>query len=118
MIIGANETPFNEAEIALFDSQYMGLMGQLAAFATEKKRLEELEKKVKGQLEAIMDEHDIKSIDNRFLTITRVAAGADSVTVDLKAFEAREPEEYAALLKDYPKTVKGKAGYVRFTVKK
>ena len=41
----------------------------------------------------------------------------DKLTVDLEAFANHEPEEYADLVKDYPKTIKGKAGYVRFDVK-
>ena len=51
------------------------------------------------------------------MKITRVAAGADSVAIDLKAFEEKEPEAFKDILKDYPKKVKAKAGYIRFNVK-
>ena len=117
MIKDMNDKNFTAKEIALFDEQYLTVFQQLAALTLEKKKLEAQEKKVKEQIQSAMDQFGIKSIDNDYIKITRVEQGKDSVTVDLEAFAAAEPEEYAGLLKDYPKTVKGKAGYVRFNVK-
>lgn len=117
MIKDMNGKDFAANEVALFNSQYLAVFGQLAAMTTMKKTLEAQEKAVKAQIQAAMDKFGIKSIDNEFIKITRIAAGADKQTVDLDAFKEAEPEEYADLLKDYPKTVKGKAGYVRFDVK-
>lgn len=108
---------FTEQEVQLFEEKYLAVMECLADITIQKKRLEEREKTFKKQLEEVMDAYGIKSIDNQFLKITRVAAGKDSVTVDLKAFQEAEPNNYKDLLADYPKPVKGKVGYVRFAVK-
>lgn len=117
MIKDLNDKDFEKNEVTLFENQYMTVFKQLKALTTAKKKLEADEKKAKEQIKRAMDEFGIKSIDNDIIKITRVAAGKDSVTVDLEAFKVAEPEEYADLLADYPKTVKGKAGYVTFKVK-
>ncbi len=104
-------------EVAALKKQYLPVMRNLADLTKKKKELDEQEKKVKENLKSAMDKYGIKSIDNDFLLITRVDSGKDKLTVDLDAFKANEPEEYEDLLKDYPKTIKGKAGYVTFKVK-
>lgn len=117
MIKDMNDKEFEPKEIALFESQYMTAFEKLAAAVKAKKQLEKDEKNLKEQLQKAMDEFGIKSIDNKFVKITRVAGSADKVTVDLEAFAKAEPKNYGELLEDYPKTVKGKAGYVKFDVK-
>lgn len=111
------DKPFTTKEIEAFEDQYMTAFRQLADIITAKKKWEDEEKKAKATIQKIMDKYDIKSIDNTVIKITRIAPGEDKLTVDLDAFAKNEPEEYADLVKDYPKTVKGKAGYVRFDVK-
>lgn len=117
MITNMKGEEFTPAEVALFDSKYIVVFKQLADLTTTKKKIEEEEKKVKASIQKAMDDFNIKSIDNSFIKITRVPAGKNKVTVDLDAFQTAEPEEYAALLADYPKTVKGKAEYVMFKAK-
>ena len=109
--------PFTKKEIKAFEDQYMTIFRQLADITLARKKWEDEEKKAKATIQKIMDEYGIKSIDNMVMKITRIAPGEDKLTVDLDAFAKAEPEEYADLVKDYPKTVKGKAGYVRFDVK-
>lgn len=113
-----NEGRFTSEEIQAFEQKYMSVMQNLADMAIQKKRIEDAEKKIKGQLEAVMDQYGIKSLDNQYLKITRVAGTADAVTIDLAKLEKEEPELYEELLGDYPKTVKGKKGSIRFTTKK
>lgn len=117
MIKDMNDKDFESKEVALFENQYLKVMKQVAEITRQKKKLEAEEKKAKAQLQKAMDKYGIKSIDNAVITITRVAAGADKITIDLEAFAEQEPETYADLIKDYPKTVKGKAAYVTFKVK-
>lgn len=112
-----NGERFNEEEVKVFNGQYLAVMKSIADLSKQKKAIEDQEKKLKAQLEKVFEEHGIKSLENDYLKITRVAAGADSVTIDLKAFEEKEPETFKDILKDYPKKVKGKAGYIKFSVK-
>lgn len=102
-------------EIQTFENQHLAVFQQLSEITKSKKQLEEQEKKVKEELEKAMDEHNIKSIDNQFIKITRVAASS-STSVDLKALENEEPDLYRELIEDYPKVINRKA-YIKFTVK-
>lgn len=117
MIKDFNDKEFAPNEVALFNEQYLAAFRKLADAVKAKKKLEQDEKALKEQLQKAMDEFGIKSIDNEYIKITRVAGGKDSVTVDLKAFQEKEPNNYKELLADYPKTVKGRSGYVKFEVK-
>ena len=110
-----NGQPFTKEELQVFDQQYLVVFQNLAEVTKQKKVLEDQEKKVKSQLETLMDEYGIKSLDNQFIKITRVA-GSTSTTIDLKKLETEEPELYNDLLVDYPKTTVKKAS-VRFNVK-
>lgn len=102
-------------EVQVFQNQYLAKMQELQQLVNQKKELEKIEKNIKKELEQAMDEHNIKSIDNEFLKITRVEA-SESVSIDLTAMKKKEPDLYDDLMKDYPKVTKRKA-YVRFTVK-
>lgn len=102
-------------EVQVFENKYLAQMQQLQQLVSQKKELEKIEKNIKKELEQAMDEHNIKSIDNEFLKITRVEA-SESVSIDIKEMKKKEPDLYDDLLKDYPKVTKRKA-YVRFTVK-
>ena len=107
--------PFTTEELQVFESQHLAVFQNLAEVTKQKKALEEQEKSVKAQLEKLMDEYGIKSLDNQFLKITRVS-GSTTVSIDLKKLEDKEPELFAELLEDYPKTTTRKAS-VRFDVK-
>lgn len=102
-------------EVQVFENKYLAQMQQLQQLVSQKKELEKIEKNIKKELEQAMDEHNIKSIDNEFLKITRVEA-SESVSIDLATMKKKEPDLYDDLLEDYPKVTKRKA-YVRFTVK-
>ena len=108
---------FTEAELQVFEEKYLSVMKDLADATIQKKRLEEQEKKFKGQLEKVMDEYGIKSIDNQFLKIIRVAGSDGKTTVDLDKMQKEEPELYQELLEDYPKTTGKKKASIRFDVK-
>lgn len=112
-----NGEKFNEEEMQVFNEKYLAVMKSISDLSKQKKSIEDQEKKVKKQLEKVFEEYEIKSLENDYLKITRVEAGADSKTIDLKAFEEKEPETYKDILKDYPKIVKGKSAYIRFNVK-
>ena len=108
---------FTEAELKVFEEQYLTVMKGLADAVKARKKLEVDEKKFKEQLGQVMDEYGIKSLDNQFVKITRVAESKGKPTVDLEKMEKEEPELYADLLKDYPKISGAKKGYVKFDTK-
>ena len=112
-----NGEPFTTEELQVFENQYLAVFQNLAEVTKQKKKLEDQEKKVKSQLEKLMDEHGIKSLDNQFIKITRVAANPGKLTIDLDKLLEEEPELHAELLADYPKTTGAKKAYVKFNVK-
>lgn len=108
---------FTEGEITELEKQYLSVMKSLSETVKAKKKLEEDEKKVKKQLEQVMDEYGIKSIDNQYLKIIRVAGSEGKQTIDLDAMEKKEPDLFKELLADYPKTTGAKKASIRFDVK-
>ena len=110
-----NGEPFTTEEVQVFENQYLAVFQNLAEVTKQKKALEDQEKKVKSQLEKLMDEYGIKSLENQFIKIIRVA-GSSSTSIDLKKLEEQEPDLFKELLADYPKTTTRKA-YVKFDVK-
>lgn len=102
-------------EIQVFENKYMPVMAQLSALNKQLKQLQEQEKALKADLEKAMDKYDIKSIDNEFVKITRVAE-SKTTTIDLKALQEKEPALYGELLEDYPKVTVRKA-HVKIQVK-
>ena len=113
--------PFTDEEIALFEQKYLSACQQLSEAVKERKNLEAQEAKVKEQLEKVMDEYGIKSLENDFIKFTRVAEnpGKTSTVIDLDKMKEEEPKLYGELLEDYPKTVTTgkKKAYVTFKVK-
>lgn len=64
-----------------------------------------------------MLEHGVKSIDNDFVKVTVTKASeSESVSVDLKELQKKEPRLYGELVEDYPKVTK-RSESVRVTVK-
>lgn len=104
-----------ENKVALFEQQHLEAFKQLSELKKEQNKLAKVEKDIKAQLEVAMDENDIVSIKNEYITISRVAA-SESITVDLDKLKDKEPQLYNDLLEDYPKVKTTKAS-VRFTVK-
>ena len=110
-----NGEPFTTEELQVFENQHLAVFRNLAELTKQKKSLEDQEKKIKSQLEKLMDEYGIKSLENQFIKIIRVA-GSTSTSIDLKKMEEQEPDLFKDLLADYPKTTTRKAS-VRFDVK-
>ena len=116
-LVPLNGEAFTDEEVQVFETKYLMACEKLSAVVKQKKQLEEQEKEFKKQLGVAMDECGIKSLDNPFIKIIRVAGSSDSVSIDLKAMEQKEPDLYKELLQDYPKVTKGKSASVRFDVK-
>lgn len=116
-IILADDSQFTGAEVKAFEDKYMTAMHNLSGLLKQQKQMEADIKKIKGSFEKVMDEYGIKSLDNDFLKVTRVAGTSDSVTLDLDKFQKEEPDLYKELMGDYKKTVKGRKGSIRFGVK-
>ena len=92
--------------LVLFENKALTYMKNLSELKKEQDRLAEIEKSVRADLQAVMDEFGITQFKNDYVTISLVK-GSTSVSIDLKSFEKKEPELYAELLADYPKeTVK------------
>lgn len=87
-------------------------MTNLRDLLIQKKEMEKSEKKLKAEIKEVLDKYGVKSITTPVLRITCIE-GSESTTVDLETFRKMEPEEYAGLLKDYPKVTK-KASYLKF----
>lgn len=109
--------PFTDEEIALFEQKYLSACQQLADAVKQKKLIEDQEKKVKEQLEKVMDEYGIKSLENDFIKFTRVAENPGKQTIDIDKMKKEEPNLYDELLEDYPKVTGKKKAYVMFKVK-
>lgn len=117
LVMMEGKQDFTAEELQVFEEQYLAVMQNLADAVKKKKKIEADEKKFKEQLGKVMDEYGIKSLDNQYLKIIRVAGSEGSQTVDLDKMQKEEPELYADLLKDYPKTTGAKKASIRFDVK-
>lgn len=102
-------------DIEKFNQAGMALMQGVAEQLRIKKEIELREKAMKAELQALMEEHGVKSIDNEFLKLTYVE-GSESTSIDLAAMEKREPGLYADLLRDYPKVTVRKPS-IRITLR-
>lgn len=112
-----NGEPFTTEELQVFENQYLAVFQNLAGVTKQKKVLEDQEKNFKAELEKLMDEYKIKSLDNQFIKITRVDENPGKQTIDLDKLLEKEPELHAELLADYPKTTGAKKAYITFKVK-
>jgi hypothetical protein len=102
-------------EVAKFENKYLQAMVHIAIMEKQSKELANKVKVAKEEIEAAMNEYNIKSIDNDFLKITRVEASS-STSIDLKTLLEKEPKLHGELLEDYTKVTNRKA-HVKFTVK-
>ena len=101
-------------ELTTFENRAAMQLKEMANLLIQKKKLEETEKSLKKVLKNLMDECGIKNITTPVLKITSIGE-SESKSIDLKAFQEKEPVAYAELLEDYPKVTK-RAGYVKFEV--
>lgn len=101
-----------------FENKYLQDFKQLRLLEEEKKKLDELSKAAKAAKSKLLDamlEAEIKSIDNDFIKVM-VTNPSESVSIDLKEFQKKEPVAYAELLEDYPKVTK-RSESLRITLK-
>lgn len=102
-------------ELTEFEQANLVLMTKLAQSEQLVREVKEMQESYKRELKDAMQKYNIKSIDNDLVKVT-VVPETESTTVDLKTFKEKEPDEYDALLADYPKVVK-RSSYVRIKVK-
>lgn len=102
-------------ELVEFNKHHIAKLRELSQLKKAMNEMQEVEKALKAELEEAMDQYDIKTIDNDYIKVTRVAASS-STSIDLKTLEKKENKLYEELLADYPKVTERKAS-VRFTVK-
>lgn len=102
-------------EVENFEDKYLVTMNRYRDWDRLMKDAKSHQDEIKADLLAAMEQYNVKSIDNQYLKINRVAENT-ATTVDLKAFQKNEPAEYGQLLEDYPKVTKRKAS-LRITVK-
>lgn len=102
-------------ELTEFEQANLVLMTKLAQSEQLVREVKEMQDAYKRELKDAMEKYNIKSIDNDLVKVT-VVPESESTTVDLKTFKEKEPDEYDALLADYPKVVK-RSSYVRIKVK-
>lgn len=102
-------------EVQLFEQKYLAIFQKLAEFKKQQELMKKQESEFKEMLEKAMDDYGIDSINNEYLTISRVK-GSTTTSIDLKALEKKEPKLYGELIEDYPKVTTRKP-YVKFTVK-
>ena len=98
-----------------FENKYLEDFKQLRLLEEEKKNLEYLSKQAKEKILQGMLKAGVKSIDNDFIKVM-VTNPSESVSVDLKEFQKKEPVAYAELLEDYPKVTK-RSESLRITIK-
>lgn len=111
------DSQFTDSELQVFEEKYLSVMKGLADAVIRKKCLEEQEKNFKEQLKKVMDAYGIKSIDNKFLKIIRIAGSDGKQTIDIDKMQKEEPELYQELVEDYPKVTGKKKASIRFDVK-
>lgn len=116
-IVDKQGNSFTTNEVARFNEKYLAMFKQLAELSIAKKKIAEKEKEIKNEMKSVMEEYNIKSIDNEHIRISYVAPGKPSVKVDLKSIKENDSSLYEQLLARYPKKVKGRSSYVSFRVK-
>lgn len=98
-----------------FEKENMAAFTQLAKVQELKKSLDAEEKKIKADLLAGMKKYGIASIDNDLVRINYIPE-TETVSLDTKAWKAKDPDLYHEIEKAYNKRVK-KSEYIRVTVK-
>lgn len=104
-----------ENNVILYEQKYLESFKKLSELKKVKKEIEAIEKDVKAELSAALDEYDIKSIKNEYVSISRVKE-TSKTEIDLEKLKDAEPDLYNELLADYPK-VSSKKAYIRIEAK-
>lgn len=98
-----------------FGMEYMEVFKELALLEDEAKEIKKRHEEVKAEILEAMEKHNIKAVENDFVKITYVPA-SESWTVDWKAFEFEEPEQYEDIAKKFNKK-KFRKAYVKVTTR-
>lgn len=108
---GCEDAFSEENQMVVFESSVVGITQTIANIASEKKRLEDEDKKMREELEQAMSAYGITSFENEFVKITHVEP-TTKVSVDSKKLKADLPDIYSKYSK-----VSDVKGYVKITVK-
>lgn len=99
----------------VFATNYAATLQRFADLEATIKEMKTTQEQIRGELLNAMTDYNIRSIDNDFVKITRVAPSM-SVTIDTKKLQISDPDLYDELLEDYKKeTIKKE--HLRITVK-
>ena len=109
--IGCDHAVIEENQMVVFQSAVLKLTQTIANIATQKKALEEEDKKMREELEKAMSDYGVTNFENEFVKITHVDP-TTKVTVDSKKLKAEHPEIYRECSK-----VSNVSGYVKISVK-
>jgi predicted phage-related endonuclease len=100
-----------EHQMTVFKSSVLAITQTIANIATQKKRLEDEDKKMREELEQAMSAYGVNDFENEFVKITHVGA-TTKTTVDSKKLKAELPDIYQKYSK-----VSDVKGYVKISVK-
>lgn len=89
-------------QLEKFEENNLQTFETLKSISEEVKELNIKEKELKDNLKQAMEEHEIKKIDNDFVTVTYVAE-SETVKVDWKEVQMEEPDYYKELLSEFKK---------------
>lgn len=96
-----------------FSEQYLGEFIALAELDKAIKQAKADFEEHKAELLKLMQEHNIKSIDNKYVKLTVVPESV-SISTDWKAFQFEEPDLYERISGEYTKETKRKP-YLKVT---
>lgn len=100
-----------ETALAEFQQGQVTVLKEIASIVTQKKQLEDQEKKLKDKLQEAMEKHGIKKFESDVLNITYVAPST-STSID----SAKLKKKYPDIAEECSKTSNRKA-YVKVSVK-
>ena len=108
---GCEDAVVEEKQMVVFQSAVLKLTQTIANIATQKKALDEEDKKMREELEKAMSDYGVTNFENEFVKITHVDP-TTKVTVDSKKLKAEHPYIYQKYSK-----VSNVSGYVKISVK-
>ena len=90
-ILSCEEVIHDADELSVFEKNSFAVMRAIAVIASEKKKLEEQDKKMRDELKAAMEQYGVKSFENDFLKITYVAP-TERKSIDSTKLKKEHPE--------------------------
>lgn len=104
-----------DRSLLAFNTAYLAQIERLAELETIKKEMEDTSKRIRKELLEAMRYYNLMSVDNDYVTITRVAPSS-SMSINSKALKLAEPDLYFELEEKYPKLTE-RAESIRIKVK-